>query len=149
MGDPVAVLNVLNTGDRIMLAMRIDLDQESTDTKRLKVSVNAFDNRDHQVHAGVRSSTKPSFRASNDLKDISGVFRRCRVNVTGTCIHGIQRVAFALSDFNCATLAIFNERNIESGCGRQVRELHLLSLEGSESPSITEKIVLAHLSNSH
>jgi hypothetical protein len=123
MGDPVAHLN---TEDRIMPATQNDLDQESltTGAERLKVFVNAFDNmnRVHQVCAVVSLGAKPSFRASSDLRDISGVFRRSGTKAAESCIHGI---AFALFDFDCAILALFNETAINLGCDRQVRDSHL------------------------
>lgn len=109
-----------------MPATQNDLDQESltTGTERLKVFVNAFDNmnRVRQVCAVVSLGAKPSFGASSDLRDISGVFRKSGTKAAESCIHGI---AFALFDFDCAILAMFNETAIDLGCEHQVRDPHL------------------------
>jgi hypothetical protein len=126
MGDPVARLN---TGDRIMPAMRSDPGQENltSGTARIEGFMNGFDNmnRDQQVHARIFPGAKPSFCAISDLKDISGMFRRSRMKAAESCIHGIQRIAFTLSDFDCAILAMFNETAIDLGCEHQVRDPHL------------------------
>lgn len=114
MGDPVARLN---TEDRIMPAMRSDPGQENLTSgiTRIEGFMNGFDNmnRDQQVHARIFPGAKPSFCAISDLKDISGMFRRSRMKAAESCIHGIQRIAFTLSDFDCAILAMFNETAID------------------------------------